>query len=256
MLTIAIRAARKAGNLITKKYENLVTIGASQKYISDFITNLSHDTHHLIIDVIHKYYPKHIIITQEHGKLFGEEQKVQWIIDPLGDTSNFIKHFPHFSISIAVRIKDHTEVAVIYDPIRNELFTANRGQGAQLNGYRLRGTDVKNLDSAILAIDFPFKCTKDTNLHIKTLCTILTKCADFRRTGSAALDLAYIAAGRIDGFFAIDIKPYGLAAGTLLVRESGSLVSNFIDTHNHMSSGNIVAGNQRIVKAILSLLRK
>lgn len=143
MLTIAVRAARKAGNLIAKNYETPDAVEASQKGTNDFVTNVDRDAEHLIIDVIRKSYPQHSIVSEERGELIGEDRDVQWVIDPLDGTANFIKRFPHFSVSIAVRIKGRTEVAVVYDPMRNELFTATRGQGAQLNGYRLRGTNAK-----------------------------------------------------------------------------------------------------------------
>jgi len=256
MLTIAVRAARKAGNLIAKNYETPDAIEASQKGTNDFVTNVDRDAEHLIIEVIRKSYPQHTILTEERGELIGEDQDVQWVIDPLDGTSNFIKRFPHFSVSIAVRIKGRTEVAVVYDPMRNELFTASRGQGAQLNGYRLRGTHAKDLDSTILATGFPFKHKQHTTTYIKVIGTLFTQCADFRRTGSAALDLAYVAAGSVDGFFEIGLKPSDFAAGELLVRESGGLVTDFIGGHNHFSSGNVVAGNPRVLKAILSTLRE
>lgn len=256
MLTIAVRAARKAGNLIAKNYEISVPIEASQKGTHDFVTNVDRDAERLIIEVICKSYPQHTILTKEPGKVIGKDQNVQWMIDPLNGASNFIKRFPHFSVSIAVRIKGRTEVAVVYDPMRNELFTASRGQGAQLNGYRLRGTHAKDLDGTILATGFPFKHKQHAVPYIKVISTLFTQCADFRRTGSAALDLAYVAAGRVDGFFEIGLKPWDFTAGELLVRESGGLVSDFIGGHNHFSSGNVVAGNPRVMKAILFTLRE
>lgn len=256
MLTIAVRAARKAGNLIAKNYETPDAIEASQKGTYDVVTNVDRDAEYLIIEVLRKSYPQHTIVTEERGELIGDDQNVQWVIDPLDGTSNFIKRFPHFSVSIAVRIKGRTEVAVVYDPMRNELFTAIRGQGAQLNGYRLRGTHAKVLDGAILATNFLFKHKQHSATYIKMIGTLFTQCADFRRTGSAALDLAYVAAGRVDGFFEIGLKPWDFVAGELLVRESGGLVTDFIGGHNHFSSGNVVAGNPRVVKAILSTLRE
>jgi myo-inositol-1(or 4)-monophosphatase len=196
------------------------------------------------------------IVSEERGELIGEDRDVQWVIDPLDGTANFIKRFPHFSVSIAVRIKGRTEVAVVYDPMRNELFTATRGQGAQLNGYRLRGTNAKDLDGTILATGFPFKVKQHATPYINIVGKLFTQCADFRRTGSAALDLAYVAAGRVDGFFEIGLKPWDFAAGELLVREAGGLVTDFVGGHNHFSSGNLVAGNPRVVKAMLATMRE
>ncbi|WP_299998254.1 inositol-1-monophosphatase [uncultured Cedecea sp.] len=255
MLNIAVRAARKAGNLIAKSYETPDAVEASQKGSNDFVTNIDKEAERLIIEVIRKSYPKHTIITEEAGELAGEDQDVQWVIDPLDGTSNFIKRLPHFSVSIAVRIKGRTEVAVVYDPMRNELFSAVRGQGAQLNGYRLRGSNARDLDGTILATGFPFKQKQYAATYINILGKLFTECADFRRTGSAALDLAYVAAGRVDGFFEIGLKPWDFAAGELLARESGSLVCDFTGGHNYLLTGNIVAGNPRIVKSMLALMR-
>lgn len=144
MLTIAVRAARKAGNVIAKHYETPDAVEASQKGSNDFVTNVDKAAEAVIIDTIRKSYPQHTIITEESGEHEGTDQDVQWVIDPLDGTTNFIKRLPHFSVSIAVRIKGRTEVAVVYDPMRNELFTATRGQGAQLNGYRLRGSTARD----------------------------------------------------------------------------------------------------------------
>ncbi|MFI0489059.1 MAG: inositol-1-monophosphatase [Yersinia sp. (in: enterobacteria)] len=255
MLTIAIRAARKAGNLIAKHYETPDSVEVSQKGNNDFVTNVARESERLIVEVIHKSYPKHTIIGEESGELAGEDDDVQWVIDPLDGTTNFINRLPHFAISIAVRIKGCTEVAVVYDPMRNELFTASRGQGAQLNGYRLRGRNSKNLDGVILATGFPFKVKQHAPAYLRVIGKLFEQCADFRRSGSPALDLAYVAAGRVDGFFEIGLKPWDFAGGELLVRESGGVVSDFSGGHNHFSSGNIVAGNPHVVKGILVAMR-
>lgn len=256
MLNIAVRAARKAGNLIARTYETPDAVEASQKGSNDFVTNVDRDVERLIVEVIRKSYPQHTIIAEESGELPGEDQDIQWVIDPLDGTTNFIKRLPHFSVSIAVRIKGRTEVAVVYDPMRNELFTAVRGQGAQLNGYRLRTGIARDLDGTILATGFPFKLKQHAPAYINMVAKLFTQCADFRRTGSAALDLAYVASGRVDGYFEIGLKPWDFAAGELLVREAGGLVTDFTGGHGYMHSGNIVAGNARVVKALLSSLRE
>ncbi|MBA0166983.1 inositol-1-monophosphatase [Pectobacterium sp. CFBP8739] len=256
MLNIAIRAARKAGNLIAKNYETPDAVEASQKGSNDFVTNVDRDAERLIIEVIRKSYPQHTIIGEECGELAGEDPAVQWVIDPLDGTTNFIKRLPHFAVSIAVRIKGRTEVAVVYDPMRNELFTATRGQGAQLNGYRLRSSTARDLEGTVLATGFPFKLKQHSKSYINAIDALFTHCADFRRTGSAALDLAYVAAGRVDGFFEIGLKPWDFAGGELLVREAGGIVTDFVGGHNYMASGNLVAGNPRVVKAMLSTIRE
>jgi myo-inositol-1(or 4)-monophosphatase len=256
MLNIAIRAARKAGNLIAKNYETPDAVEASQKGSNDFVTNVDRDAERLIVEVIRKSYPQHTIIGEECGELVGEDPAVQWVIDPLDGTTNFIKRLPHFAVSIAVRIKGRTEVAVVYDPMRNELFTATRGQGAQMNGYRLRSSTARDLDGTVLATGFPFKLKQHSKSYINVIGALFTHCADFRRTGSAALDLAYVAAGRVDGFFEIGLKPWDFAGGELLVREAGGIVTDFVGGHNYLASGNLVAGNPRVVKSILGTIRE
>ncbi|WP_457913679.1 inositol-1-monophosphatase [Candidatus Gillettellia adelgis] len=256
MLTIAVRAARKAGDLIAKNYEMSNTIAASQEEVNNFIAHVNRDAEHVITRVIRKSYPKHNIFTGNHDELLGVDQDVQWVVYALDGASNFMKHFPHFSVSIAVRIKNRTEVGVVYDPMRNELFTASRGYGAQLNGYRLRGNHSKSLDGAILAIGFPVQHKQSLEVYIKIIGTLFNQCADFRHTGSSTLDLAYVAAGRVDGFFNIGgIKPGVFTAAELLVRESGGFVSDFAGDHHHLSSGNLIAGNARILKSILFTIR-
>jgi myo-inositol-1(or 4)-monophosphatase len=254
MLTIAVRAARKAGNLIIRHYE-VPDSESTQKSINNFATNAGRDAEHVIVNVIHKSYSEHSILSEGCGELEGENKDVQWIIDPMDGTTNFVRRLPHFAVSIAVRIKGRTEVAVVYDPMRNELFTAIRGQGAQLNGYRIRGANAKDLGSTVLATGFPLRAKQHATSYMNVMGKLFTECADFRRTGSAALDLAYVAAGRVDGFFEIALKPWDFAGGELLVRESGGVVTDFIGDHNHFSSGNVVAGNPRIVKGILMAMR-
>ncbi|MXP67253.1 inositol-1-monophosphatase [Pantoea sp. Aalb] len=251
MLNIALRAVRKAGHLITKNYENPDIIENNKKIKSNFITKIDY-VEDILIEIIHKSYPEHTIITKKNGDLVNN-QDIQWIINPLNGRNNFIKRFPHFSISIAIRIKGRISIAVIYDPMRNELFTAVRGQGAQLNGYRLRGSNARELKGSILAIGCPFK--RKTNSHDYTYLNLLNKIynqhADFRYTGCKALDLAYVAAGRVDGYFEYGLNLWDIAAGELLVREAGGIITDFIGGHNYIDSGNIVASNTRILKIIL-----
>lgn len=256
MLNIAIRAARKAGNLIIKSYENPSSVNVSQKGMNDFATNVDHGAEHLIIEVIQKAYPKHTIITEERGVLTGEDDSVQWVIDPLDGTTNFINLFPHFSVSIAARIQGRTEVAVVYDPLRNELFTAVRGQGAQLNGYRLRVSNAKELTGTVLATGFPSRQKQLANTYLSMLSKLFVNCADFRRTGSAALDLAYVAAGRVDGFFEMGLKPWDIAAGELLVREAGGIVTDLDGNTTYLVTGNIVAAPAKLLKDIIITVKK
>ncbi|MFB6421865.1 MAG: inositol-1-monophosphatase [Candidatus Malihini olakiniferum] len=256
MLNIAVRAVRKGGGLIAKNYETPDAVEASQKGNNDFVRNLNQDAERMIIQIIRRFYPQHTIIGEECGELVGEDNTVRWTIHPLDGTINFFKRLPHFAVSIAVRINGRTEVAVVYDPMRNELFTATRGRGAQLNGYRLRSSNARNLDGAILATGFPFRQKEHATSYINILSALFTICTDFRRTGSVALDLAYVAAGRVDGFFEIGLKPWDFIGGEFIVREAGGIITDFVGSHNYISSGNLVAGNPRVVKSILYAIRE
>ncbi|SNC58932.1 inositol-1-monophosphatase [Sodalis endosymbiont of Henestaris halophilus] len=256
MLNIAIRAARMAGNLIAKHYENPDTIEIrQQKSDEKFVTNVDHKAERLIVEIIRKFYPKHIVIGERINAINYGDNDIQWIIIPLDGTTNFIKRFPHFAVSIAVHIKGRAEVAVVYDPMRNELFTSSRGNGAQLNGYRIRVGTLNNLDGTIVATGFPFKQKKYANKYIALINELFVQCTDFRHTGSAALDLAYVASGRVDGFLKIDLESWEFASGELLVREAGGLVTDLTGNHNDLFYNNIVAGNPRIVAAMLFAMR-
>lgn len=256
MLNIAIRAARKAGNHIAKSLENADKIESTQKGSNDFVTNVDKEAEAIIIDTIRASYPEHCIVAEENGLIEGKDKGAQWIIDPLDGTTNFVKGFPHFSVSIALRLNGKTEVACVYDPMLNELFTAQRGAGAQLNNSRIRVNQLKDLQGAVLATGFPFKAKQHSESYMKIVSALFVDCADFRRTGSAALDLCYLAAGRVDGFFELALKPWDMAAGELIAREAGAILTDFAGGTSYMQSGNIVGSSARGVKAILKQIRE
>lgn len=255
MLNIAIRAARKAGNVIAKGYERRDEIQTMVKSANDYVTNIDKASEAAIIEVIRKSYPEHSIITEESGALEGKDSDIQWVIDPLDGTTNFINGFPHFAVSIAVRVKGRTEVGVVYDPLMNELFTAVRGQGAKLNETRLRVAEKRELQGTILATGFPFKKTALMPTQFAMMSSLADEVADFRRTGAAALDLCYVAAGRVDAYFEMGIKAWDVAAGDLIVREAGGLVCDFNAGHQYLTAGHIVAAPARIVKGILAKIQ-
>ncbi|QLB13935.1 inositol monophosphatase [Bisgaardia hudsonensis] len=255
MLNIAIRAARKAGNVIAKGYERRDEIQTITKSENDFVTNIDKASEAAIIEVIKASYPEHTIITEESGALQGKDNDTQWVIDPLDGTTNFVYGLPHFSVSIAIRVKGRTEVGVVYDPIRNELFTAVRGEGAKLNDIRLRVDNKRELTGTILATGFPFKKKALMPTQFAMMSSLSAESADFRRTGSAALDLCYVAAKRVDGYFEMGIKAWDIAAGDLIVREAGGLVCDFNGNHNYLTDGHIVAASPRIVKEILNKIQ-
>ncbi|WP_339057204.1 inositol-1-monophosphatase [Candidatus Regiella endosymbiont of Tuberolachnus salignus] len=257
MLTIAIRAARKAGDLIAKYYaEPQGSIKTNKKNSNDFAVDKSAER--LIINVIRDSYPSASIISQKCPALNGGDNETQWIISSLDENSNFTKRLPHCAVSIAVRIKTHTkahtEVAVIYDAIRNELFTAVRGQGAQLNGYRLRIPEYKNLTGTTLAAGISIKAKQHAHVYYNLLSQLSAQCDNIHSSDSPALDLAYIAAGRVDGFFAIGLSPCSFAGGELLVREAGALVTDFVGGDNYYNSGNLVAGSPRVVETMQRIM--
>ena len=255
MLNIAVRAARSAGKIIMHATEQLDKVQVEQKGSNDFVTNVDQEAERAIIEVIAKAYPNHGFICQESGKSGNPDSEFQWIIDPLDGTPNFIKGIPHFSVSIALQVNGKTEQAVVLDPSRDELFTATKGAGCQFNNYRTRATKAKDLKGTIIATGFPFKTKHYKDSYLAIFSDMFDDTADMRRSGSVALDLAYVAAGRVDGFWEIGAKPWETAAGELLVKESGAIVTDFTGGHGYVASGNIVAGNPKIVKAILSKIR-
>ncbi|SDI61783.1 myo-inositol-1(or 4)-monophosphatase [Ferrimonas sediminum] len=255
MLNIAVRAARAGGKVIAHAFAEQDKIEAEMKGENDFVTNVDRDAEAAIIATIHKSYPHHTVIGEECGTVRGDHDEFQWIIDPLDGTTNFVKGIPHFAVSIALQIKGRIEHAVVFDPIRNELFSASRGAGAQLNGYRIRTSAARSLRGTVIETGFPFKARQHTESYMNIFADVFAEVADLRRAGSAALDLAYVAAGRADGFFEIGLKPWDIAAGDLLVKEAGGLVSDFTGGHGYMKSGNIVAGAPKVTAGLLSTMR-
>jgi myo-inositol-1(or 4)-monophosphatase len=255
MLNIAVRAARNAGNVITRAFEDLEKVQAEQKGLNDYVSNVDREAERVIIATIRKAYPAHSIIAEESGADNGEDTDYQWIIDPLDGTTNFLNGIPHFAVSVALQIKGRLEVGVVFDPIRNELFSASRGNGVQLNGYRLRVSKRRELKGALLATGFPFKQRHHIESYLAIFNSLFSDVSDMRRAGSAALDLAYVAAGRLDGFWEIGLKPWDIAAGELLIREAGGIVSDFTGGHNQMNSGNIVAGSPKVTAGIVKKMR-
>ncbi len=255
MLNIAVRAARTGGNVISRAFEQVDKVEVESKGTNDFVTNIDIAAEEAIIETIRKSYPAHSIVGEETGVSEGSDSDFQWIIDPIDGTTNFVKGIPHFAVSIALKVKGKLDQAVIFDPIRGELFTASRGKGAQLNGFRIRVKQHKELTGAVLATGFPFKHKQHTAAYMNMFQAMFEKASDLRRAGSAALDLAYVAAGRVDGFFEIGLKPWDTAAGELLVIEAGGLVTDFTGGHNYSNSGNIVASSPRLLKEILKDIR-
>lgn len=254
MLNIAIRAARKAGDVIIRSLERVDALSVAAKARNDFVSEVDHRAEQAIIEIIHKAYPHHGILAEESGLSAGSDT-YQWIIDPLDGTTNFLHGFPQFAVSIALSVKGQLDQAVIYDPVSQELYTASRGSGAQLNNRRIRVAKRHDLDGALIGTGFPFRRPELLDPYLATFRALAPKVADVRRAGSAALDLAYVAAGRLDGFWEFGLSPWDMAAGVLLIQEAGGTVSDFGGGQQFLEHGNVVAGNLKMHAAILRTIQ-
>jgi len=250
MLNIAVRAARNAGDIIARYSSHIDELTVTNKDHNDFVSEVDRQAENEIIAVIRKAYPGHGILAEESGQ-HGDNDEFQWIIDPLDGTTNFLHGFPQFAVSIALQHKGRLDQAVIYDPMRQELFTASRGSGAFLDNRRIRVSKRTGLKGALLGTGFPYKDFSHLDSYLGMFRALLVDSAGVRRPGSAALDLAYVAAGRFDGFWEIGLKPWDIAAGVLLVREAGGLVGDLSGGHNFMKSGNIIAAAPKLFPAML-----
>ncbi len=248
MLTIATRAARSAGDIILRSSENISRMHISQKGKNDFASEIDRRTEQEIISIIRNAYPDHAILAEESGKHSGNEYL--WIIDPLDGTTNFLHGFPQYAVSIALQYKGKIEIGVIYDPLRDELFTASRGSGAMLNNRRIRVTQQSRLKGALLGTGFPFKRQQHLDAYLGMFRALFTDAAGIRRAGAAALDLAYVAAGRLDGYWEIGLHPWDIAAGILLVQEAGGVITDFEFNDQFLESGNVIASNPKLHRLI------
>lgn len=255
MLNIAVKAARKAGDVIMHAYDNKANFDINIKGQHDYVTTVDKNAERVIIDTILTAYPEHSILAEESGETTNSNCDYQWIIDPIDGTLNFINKFPHFCISIAIKIKGRVEHGVIYDPVRNELFTASRGCGAYMDSRRIRVNKKNSLDSTFLATGFPVRQPEKLDKYLATFSNILKKSADIRRAGSAALDLAYVACGRLDGFFEGGLKIWDLAAGCLMITEAGGYVGDFEGGENYLASGEVIGTNIKLYKSLLKEIK-
>lgn len=239
LLNIAIQAARSASKLIMQFYDRLDRLQVEVKQQNDFVTNVDRIAEQEIIRTIQKSYPLHTIISEEAGLIPGND--CCWLIDPIDGTTNFIHGIPHFSISIAAKRQEQLEIGLVFDPIRNELFTAARGEGAQLNQRRIRVSSANKLMHSVIGTGFTHMDTQQKTHYFQTLQRLHEEAASIRRAGSAALDLAYVAAGRFDGFFEYALKPWDIAAGALLIKEAGGIITDPQGSEQFLQSGHIVA---------------
>ncbi|HSC82707.1 MAG TPA: inositol-phosphate phosphatase [Pseudomonas sp.] len=259
MLNIALRAARSAGELIFRSIERLDVISINEKDARDYVTEIDRAAEQTIIQALQKAYPTHGFLGEEGGLIegTGEGADYLWIIDPLDGTTNFIRGVPHFAVSIACKYRGRLEHAVVLDPVRQEEFTASRGRGAAINGRRLRVSTRKSLDGALLGTGFPFRDSQLEHLdnYFGMFRSLAGQTAGIRRAGAASLDLAYVAAGRFDAFWEFGLSEWDMAAGALLIQEAGGLISDFSGGHEFLEKGQIVAGNTKCFKAVLTAIQ-
>jgi myo-inositol-1(or 4)-monophosphatase len=252
MLNIAVRAARSAGDLILRSAENVSRLHVDQKGKNDYASEVDRMAEREIIGIIKAAYPEHAILAEESGEHKGND--FVWVIDPLDGTTNFLHGFPQYAVSIALKHKGRLEVGVIYDPLRDELFTAKRGGGAMLNNRRLRVTNQTSLKGALIGTGFPFKTDKYLDAYLGMFRALTTECAGIRRAGAAALDLAYVAAGRLDGFWEIGVMEWDVAAGILLIKEAGGVVTDFSFNDKYLESGNVITGSPKMHQLMYQLI--
>lgn len=254
-LTIADRAARSAGQIIMRALERLDRLQVHTKQPHDFVTEVDRDVEQLLIDHIRKAYPHHAILSEERGALANRDEHT-WIIDPLDGTTNFIHGLPGFAISIALQYKNRLEQALIYDPLRQETFYASRGQGARLHQQRLRVSQRPQLKDALLCIGHLPRDAKHLERYLQAVHPLVAESAGIRHLGSAALSLAYVAAGRLDGFWSIGLKSWDIAAGALLVQEAGGIVCDATGGENYLNTGTVVGANPKLCRYLVPIAQQ
>ena len=252
MLNIAIKAARRAGAIINRATRNLDIVAVKEKAANDFVSEVDREAEEAIIRTLRDAYPDHSILAEESGA--SGKSEYRWIVDPLDGTTNYLHGFPQYAVAIALMHKETVTQAVIYDPGRNDLFTATRGRGAYLNDQRMRVSKRAELKSGLIGTGFPFRQVEHIDTYLAMLRDVMKNCAGVRRAGSAALDLAYVAAGRLDAFWEFGLGPWDIAAGALLITEAGGLVGDLEGESGYMESGHLVAGNPRIFVQLLQAI--
>jgi len=258
MLNVAIKAARAAGALINRASLDLDTLRVGTKQTNDFVTEVDQAAEAAIIETLLGAYPEHGIWAEESGRREGKGKgrAYTWIVDPLDGTTNFIHGFPVYCVSIALMVDGRLDQAVIYDPTRNDLFTASKGRGAYLNDRRLRVAKRTQLRDCLLSTGFPFRPGDALATYLRILGDVMPRVAGVRRPGAAALDLAYVAAGFSDGFFETGLSPWDVAAGALLVTEAGGLIGNFTGEADFLEQKECLAANPRIYGQLVGVLGK
>ena len=254
MLTIAVKAARRAGSIINRASNDLDKLTVEQKAPNDYVSEVDRAAEAAIIDVLKTAYPQHSILAEESGESKTESDYL-WIIDPLDGTTNFLHGFPQYCVSIALSVKGVVSQGVIYDPTRNELFTASKGGGAFLNDRRIRVSKRIHLQDCLIGTGFPTREMQNFDRYLAMFKDLTPKCAGIRRPGAAALDLAYVACGRYDGFWELGLSAWDMAAGALMIKEAGGLVTDFAGNDDYLNAGTIVASTPKAFPALLQIVQ-
>lgn len=256
-LNIAVKAARSAGRLIVRNFENADTVQVSEKNKDDLVTNIDRECQRTIAETILHFYPDDRITGEENSaNTANTDSEREWIVDPIDGTTNFVKGIPHVAVSIAVKFKGETVAGCVYDPILDELFTAEKGSGAQLNDRKIHVSNRQSLNGTIIAVSYPHRKRQYLDEYRSMMNRAFDKCADLRRMGTASLDLAYVAAGRLDGYFEACLYPWDFAAGELMVREAGGFVTDFSGKNDaYYENGSIVCGSPHVHRALLECIR-
>jgi myo-inositol-1(or 4)-monophosphatase len=249
MVNIAVRAAREAGRVITRNFNRVDRLTIADKGRNDFVTEVDRNAETAIIAVLREKYPHHAILAEESGAQAGNE--FEWVIDPLDGTTNFLHGVPQFAVSIALKVKGRLDIGVVYDPVKEEMFTASRGEGALLNDRKIRVSNRKGLAGALLGTGLPYRDFRFMDNYLGMLKDLIQDTAGVRRPGSAALDFAYVACGRTDGFWELGLNEWDFAAGALLVREAGGLVTDIAGGERFLETGNVIAGSIKVHNAML-----
>ncbi|WP_420465066.1 inositol monophosphatase family protein [Panacagrimonas sp.] len=251
LINIAVSAARSAGNFIMRHQDRVPQLQIERKGRNDFVTMVDRGAEREIINTVHKAYPQHAILGEEGGKIGDNE--VVWIVDPLDGTTNFLHGFPHYAVSIGIQVKGRLEHGVIYAPCTQDLYIASRGSGATLNNRKIRVSGAKDMDQALIGTGVPIRAV-NLDAYIPMLRSVVANTAGVRRAGSAALDLAYVAAGRLDAFWELNLKPWDIAAGMVLVQEAGGFTSEIYGQPDPLSTGNILVATPKLHPIFVELL--
>ena len=254
MLNIAVKAARRAGNVINRATRNLDVLSVRTKSVNDFVSEVDQEAERAIVDTLKTAYPDHAILAEESGRA-GRSDYV-WIVDPLDGTTNFLHGFPQCAVSIALMHREVLTQAVVYDPTRNDLFTASRGRGAFLNDHRIRVSRRARLAEALVGTGIPFRDFTHIDAYLSILREVAQQSVGVRRPGAASLDLAYVAAGRLDGFWELGLSSWDIAAGALLVIEAGGLIGDLEGNDRYLDSGHVVAGNAKVFAQLVQVIAR